>query len=209
MESYSSAFVAGRIVSPITEDHTIYGETFYASKIQVQRLSGTCDTLPITIPGRLLADVNPEMLAAPVSLSGHIRSYTKTVDGQNRMAVTLFVRSIMAADEKDGRNEINVCGTICKQPVYRLTPFGREICDLMVAVNRNYSKSDYIPCIVWGRNASWATGLKIGDHVRLSGRMQSREYDKLTDSGEYTTRTAYELSAHLIEKVYEIERDVV
>lgn len=209
MESYNSATIAGKIVGQINVDHEIYGETFYTSKLEVPRLSGVCDTLPITIPGRLLATMNPETLASPICVVGNIRSYNKLVDGQNRMSVTVFARSIMPADSSESQNEVQLLGAICKQPTYRVTPFGREICDMMIAVNRNYSKSDYIPCIVWGRNATWAAHLNVGDRVKIVGRMQSREYDKLMENGEYTTRTTYELSAHMIEAVAESEKDAV
>lgn len=207
MDSYNSASVTGMIAGPIIEDHEIYGETFYAGKIRVERLSGVYDTLPVTIPGRLLSATDPVTLNGPVCVIGNVRSYNKLVDGQNRMYVTVFARSILPAAPGETQNDIQLVGAICKQPVYRITPFGREICDLMIAVNRNYSKSDYIPCIVWGRNALWASHMNVGDHVKVSGRMQSRDYEKLMDNGEYALRTAYELSAYMIENVIPCEKE--
>ena len=209
MDSYNSAVVTGSLVGPIKEDHAVYGETFYSGAIKVNRLSGASDTLLITIPGRLLGFLNPETLASPIEVNGNVRSYSKLVDGHNRMYVTLFAKSIVPADGNDAHNDAHLTGTICKQPTYRVTPFGREICDLMVAGNRRFDKSDYIPCIVWGRNALWASHLNVGDHVSLAGRLQSREYDKLTDWGEYVTRTAYELSAYMIERAVEEVKEIL
>ena len=197
----NTATVTGRLIGQIVEDHVILGETFYNTQMEVPRLSGTKDTLHLTIPGRLLKTLNPAILAGPITVSGQVRSYNKVYDGQGHLVVTLFANSITPSAGDSTQNSIRLDGAICKPTTYRITPFGREICDIMLAVNRSFGKSDYIPCIVWGRNAKWASGMEVGDHISVSGRLQSRQYEKLTDDGEYITRTAYELSIYSIERL--------
>jgi len=178
-------------------DHTILGEEFFTSTLSVKRLSGAIDEIPVTIPGKLAATAD---LAVNVTITGQLRSYNKLIDGTNRLIVTLFAQQIEPATRGDDtQNSVRLTGTLCKQPLYRLTPFGREICDMMVAVNRGFGKSDYIPCITWGRNGQWASHLDVGQRVSIKGRLQSRQYNKLLDSGEYELRTAYEVSAFNIE----------
>ena len=127
-----------------------------------------------------------------LTISGQVRSYNKVVDGAGRLMVTLFAQNIAEAQENDTLNRVTLTGALCKAPIYRSTPFGREICDMMLAVNRAFGKSDYIPCIAWGRNAQYAARFGVGDRISLTGRLQSREYQKLLESGEYMTRNAYE-----------------
>ena len=199
MENPNNRIVAaGRLKESLTISHEVMNEPFYAGTLLVKRLSGAVDRLPVTIPGKLLAvsevDYNKLML-----MSGQVRSYNKVVDGSGRLMVTLFVQSMAETAENDTMNKVTLTGVLCKPPIYRSTPFGREICDMMLAVNRAFGKSDYIPCIAWGRNAQYAARFGVGDHIRLSGRLQSREYQKLLENGEYMVRNAYEVSAFTLE----------
>lgn len=199
MENPNNRIVAaGRLEESLTISHEVMNEPFYAGTLLVKRLSGAVDRLPVTIPGKLLAvsevDYNKLML-----MSGQVRSYNKVVDGSGRLMVTLFVQSMAETAENDTMNKVTLTGVLCKPPIYRSTPFGREICDMMLAVNRAFGKSDYIPCIAWGRNAQYAARFGVGDHIRLSGRLQSREYQKLLENGEYMVRNAYEVSAFTLE----------
>ena len=132
-------------------------------------------------------------------VTGQVRSYNKVVDGAGRLMVTLFAQSLALSPDNDTLNRVTLTGALCKPPIYRSTPFGREICDMMLAVNRAFGKSDYIPCIAWGRNAQYASRFSVGDRVRLTGRLQSREYQKLLENGEYLLRNAYEVSCFTLE----------
>ena len=170
----------------------------YTGTLLVKRLSGAVDRLPVTIPGKLLAVSEPDYDRLML-MTGQVRSYNKVVDGSGRLMVTLFVQSMAETRENDTMNKVNLVGVLCKPPIYRSTPFGREICDMMLAVNRAFGKSDYIPCIAWGRNAQYASRFGVGDKIRLTGRLQSREYQKLLENGEYMTRNAYEVSAFTLE----------
>ena len=189
---------AGRLEAPPELSHEVMHEPFYSGILLVKRLSGTVDRLPITIPGKLLVDglLDEDRL---LLAQGQVRSYNKVVDGAGRLMVTLFVQSLAETEENDTLNRVNLTGALCKPPVYRSTPFGREICDMMLAVNRAFGKSDYIPCIAWGRNAQYAARFHVGDKLRLTGRLQSREYQKLTERGDYLVRNAYEVSAFTLE----------
>lgn len=178
--------------------HEVMNEPFYMGTLLVKRLSGALDRLPVTVPGKLTAldDLEPSAL---LMVTGQVRSYNKVVDGSGRLMVTLFAQSITVTGENDTLNKVAISGALCRPPVYRSTPFGREICDMMLAVNRAFGKSDYIPCIAWGRNAQYASRFGVGDRLRLTGRLQSREYQKLMENGEYLQRTAYEVSAFTLE----------
>ena len=189
---------AGKLEGSLVLSHEVMNEPFYAGTLLVKRLSGAVDRLPVTIPGKLLAvtDLNRENL---LLMTGQVRSYNKVVDGSGRLMVTLFAQNISETQENDTMNRVTLTGVLCKPPIYRSTPFGREICDMMLAVNRAFGKSDYIPCIAWGRNAQYASRFGVGDRIRLTGRLQSREYQKLLENGEYMTRNAYEVSAFTLE----------
>lgn len=189
---------AGKLDGELTLSHEVMNEPFYTGTLQVKRLSGAVDRLPVTIPGKLLACMPPNE-GQLLMLTGQVRSYNKVVDGSGRLMVTLFAQSIAEARESDTLNKVSLVGALCKPPIYRSTPFGREICDMMLAVNRAFGKSDYIPCIAWGRNAQYAARFGVGDRVSLTGRMQSREYQKLMENGEYMTRSTYEISAFTLE----------
>ncbi|MGN1099498.1 MAG: single-stranded DNA-binding protein [Christensenellales bacterium] len=182
----------GRIVEKPTYSHEIYGEGFYESKIAVKRLSEQEDILPITISERLLGESVQEgdMLA----LTGQFRSYNKLEETRSRLMLSVFVRELLPYDEETNPNEAELSGYICKPPVYRTTPFKREICDLLLAVNRAFNKSDYIPCIAWGRNARFVKTLPVGERIKINGRIQSREYQKQLENGDIVVRTAYEVS---------------
>ena len=199
MENHNNRIIAaGRLEGAPVLSHEVMNEPFYTGTLAVRRLSGAVDRLPVTLPGKLLACV-PAAEGQLLTVSGQVRSYNKVVDGAGRLMVTLFVQSLSEARESDTLNKVTLVGALCKPPIYRSTPFGREICDMMLAVNRAFGKSDYIPCIAWGRNAQYAARFGVGEKICLTGRLQSREYQKLMDNGEYITRSAYEVSAFTLE----------
>ena len=188
----------GRLEDTPVLSHEVMNEPFYTGTLIVKRLSGTVDRLPITLPGKLISDTHLP-LDSLLLVSGQVRSYNKVIDGAGRLMVTLFVQSISVTNDNETMNRVELTGALCKPPIYRSTPFGREICDMMVAVNRAFGKSDYIPCIAWGRNAQYASRFEVGDRIRITGRLQSREYQKLLESGEYITRNAFEVSAFTLD----------
>ena len=196
--------VGGKVLTDLVFSHEIYGEGFYRFDVEVERLSGTADSLPVTVSERIIdrAAMKPGQL---VLIRGQIRSYNNYVeaDRKNKLVLTVFARDIELLDEAadPSPNDVFLNGYLCKPPIYRTTPFGREIADLLVAVNRSYNKSDYIPCIAWGRNARYAGRLTVGDNIRLWGRMQSRQYQKRKDDGEVLEKTAYEVSTAKIEVI--------
>ena len=193
--------VIGKVVSEYTFSHEVFGEGFYKFSIEVSRLSEAADVLPVTISERIM-DRERFGLNATVRITGQIRSYNSFIESENRnrLVLTIFARDCTAA-ESGGHspNDVLLNGYICKPPVYRTTPFGREIADLLIAVNRSYNKSDYIPCITWGRNARFGSKLAVGDNIRLWGRMQSRVYQKKTDDGGLLDKVAYEVSVSKLE----------
>ena len=199
MENPNNRIAAvGRIDGELELSHEVMNEPFYTGTLMVKRLSGAVDRLPITIPGKLMG-LLPEDRSWQLMMTGQVRSYNKVVDGAGRLMVTLFVQSIALSPDNETLNKVSLTGALCKPPIYRSTPFGREICDMMLAVNRAFGKSDYIPCIAWGRNAQYASRFGVGDRVSLTGRLQSREYQKLLESGEYQARNAYEVSCFTLE----------
>ncbi|WP_053832089.1 single-stranded DNA-binding protein [Paraclostridium bifermentans] len=193
----------GELEEELTFSHEIFGEKFYSARIKIHRLSDTYDVLPITISERLLEEVNLKENNL-VDLVGQLRSYNKNIDNKNKLVLTVFAREIKVVDgEAKDPNNIFLDGYICKDPIYRKTPLGREIADLLVAINRPYNKSDYIPSIVWGRNAKFAKNLKVGDRIQMWGRVQSRDYEKKLENGEIEKRVAYEVSISKIKKLDE------
>lgn len=202
--------VIGKVNSLMEFSHEMYGEGFYNFDLEVPRLSNSVDILPVTISERLI--VNTDLpIGSYVQILGQLRSYNRYVDNTSRLVLTVFARDINALEDEDelsellkSPNEIYLDGYICKTPIYRTTPFGREISDLLIAVNRAYNKSDYIPCIAWGRNARFCEKLLIGDHIRLWGRIQSREYQKRYNNDKVETKVAYEVS---ISKLEYFEKD--
>ena len=192
-EKNNRVFLMGEIVSEAAFSHEVYGEGFYELYVRVMRLSGQADVLPVTISERLIGG-NDLKVGSRICALGQFRSYNKLEGGRSRLMLTVFVRELVSDAVSRNPNSIVLSGYICKPPVYRTTPFNREIADLLVAVNRAYNKSDYIPCIAWGRNARFVQNLKVGDRVALSGRIQSREYVKRFSETESVTMTAYEVS---------------
>ena len=173
--------------------HEVYGEGFYEMDVLVKRLSGQGDVLPVTISERLI-ESNRLTVGSEISAVGQFRSYNKLVEGKSKLMLTVFVRDLVDGAEAKNPNTIVLSGYICKPPVYRTTPFSREIADILIAVNRAYNKSDYIPCIAWGRNARFVKNLEVGEKIAISGRIQSREYTKRISETETKTMTAYEVS---------------
>ena len=192
-EKNNKVFISGEIVSDATFSHEIYGEGFYEFFVRVMRLSGQADILPVTLSERLIQDGMLEKGKSICAL-GQFRSYNKIENGRSRLMLTVFVRELLPELPDKNPNSILLSGYICKSPVYRTTPFNREIADVLVAVNRAYNKSDYIPCIAWGRNARFVKNLAVGDKIAISGRIQSREYQKKLSETESRTMTAYEVS---------------
>jgi len=189
--------VCGLVVSDYEHSHQLHMENFYRFNVEVDRLSGTSDILPVTASERVIAR---ELMRAGifVRISGQIRTYNNYVEEErrNKLVQTLFARDIELLDVQPDEitNEVYLTGYLCKPAVYRTTPFGREIADLLLAVNRTYGKSDYIPCIAWGRNARFAGRLSVGDKIHIQGRMQSRIYEKKLPTEEVVEKTAYEVS---------------
>lgn len=195
----NSIRLSGRVAGEPIFTHEVYGERFYEVTLAVARLSGMEDMLPISISEHLLTDAFHD--GNFVSVSGQFRSYNKTVEDKSKLMLTVFVRDVLEYDETVNPNVLELTGFICKQPIYRTTPFNREICDVLLAVNRQYNKSDYIPCIVWGRNARFAGSLAVGEHINVLGRVQSRNYQKRLSDDTVVTRTAYEVSVSKISVV--------
>lgn len=192
-EKNNKVYVSGEIVTDAEFSHEVYGEGFYEMNVLVKRLSGQGDILPITISERLISDRNLKK-GVNINALGQFRSYNKLVDGKSRLMLTVFVREILDQAYMKNPNSIVLSGYICKPPVYRTTPFNREIADILIAVNRSYNKSDYIPCIAWGRNARFAKNLAVGEKIAISGRIQSREYQKKISEDDIRIMTAYEVS---------------
>ena len=191
-EKNNRVYIHGEIFSEARYSHEVFGEGFYEFFVKVLRLSGQADVLPVTVSERIMTDdMKP---GAELSALGQFRSYNKLEGGRSRLMLTVFVRELLPCPQGKNPNSIVLSGYICKPPVYRTTPFSREIADLLVAVNRSYNKSDYIPAIAWGRNARFVKNLAVGDKIALSGRIQSREYQKKREDGSFVTMTAYEVS---------------
>ncbi|HZJ58145.1 MAG TPA: single-stranded DNA-binding protein [Clostridia bacterium] len=191
--------VVGKVHSPMEFSHEIFGENFYQFDLSVPRLSDYVDLLPITISERLLGGIELAE-GMEIIIEGQLRSYNKFIGGYNRLILTVFARELLLKDEGiKNPNQIYLNGFICKEPVYRVTPFNREITDILLAVNRAYGKSDYIPTIAWGRNARFSQHLNVGDNIRIWGRIQSRTYQKKLPKGEVLEKVAYEVSISKME----------
>lgn len=196
--------IAGEIMGGFTFSHDVFGEGFYMMDIAVGRLSDSKDIIPVMVSDRLM-DVKQDYTGAYVVIDGQFRSYNRQEENRTRLLLSVFAREIQALEDLTEAlpNYIFLDGYVCKPPIYRKTPLGREICDLLLAVNRPYGKSDYIPCICWGRNARFAEGFQVGEHIQLSGRIQSREYQKKISETEFEKRTAYEVSVGKLESLDE------
>ena len=196
----------GEIVSEFQFSHEVFGEGFYMVELAVNRLSNYSDYIPLMISERLI-DTEQDYTGQLIRVSGQFRSYNRHEEKKNRLVLSVFVRELEFLDEIDENektNQIFLDGYICKEPIYRKTPLGREIADVLLAVNRSYGKSDYIPCICWGRNARFASGFTVGSHIQIVGRVQSREYVKRIDEENVEHRVAYEES---VSKVDLLEND--
>ena len=199
--------LVGKITSEKVFSHEIYGESFYIFNLDVPRLSGIADCIPITISERLISNFDLS-IGKEVEIEGQFRSYNTYENQRSRLVLTVFAKDIKEHIEEENEpqkekisNEVVLTGYICKKPIYRKTPFGREISDILLAVNRAYNKSDYIPCIAWGRNARFCENMEIGTEVRIVGRVQSRMYEKKHEDGTIEPRVAYEVSVSSLELV--------
>lgn len=198
MENYmdnNNVEIGGEIIEEPEFSHEIYDEKFYKFSIKTKRLSEYEDILPVIISERLV-NLNDIKVGSIVKIFGQFRSYNLQTETRNKLVLSIFVKDIEFTDDESilTTNDANFIGYICKEPVYRKTPLGREIADVLVAINRTYRKSDYIPCILWGRNAKYCETLNVGDLVKLNGRIQSRSYEKKLENGEVLKKTAYEVS---------------
>ena len=194
----NKVYLSGIVSESPEFSHEVMGEGFYDLTLDVQRLSGQSDKVPLTISERLMGDVSLD-IGEKIGVYGQLRSYNKVVGERSKLVLKVFVRELGIGDDQNP-NYIEIEGYVCKPTIYRTTPFGREICDVLLAVNRAYNKSDYIPCIAWGRNARYAQSFEVGDKVIVSGRIQSREYQKVLEDGSHESRVAYEVSINKIEK---------
>lgn len=206
--------LVGKVTGEKKFSHEIYGERFYVFSLSIPRLSGNFDIIPVTVSERLITD---EMLTEDNSLlvRGQFRSYNSYEGQKNRLILTVFAKDIVEVNDENEdeendivrkdivTNEVVLTGYICKKPIYRQTPFGREIADLLLAVNRAYNKSDYIPCIAWGRNARFCQNIEVGVQVKIVGRVQSRTYEKKLEDGTVENRVAYEVSIGSLELIDE------
>ena len=201
--------LVGKVTSDKKFSHEIYGEKFYIFDLEVPRLSGNADIIPITISERLLEKEDLE-INKKIIVEGQFRSYNSYQNERNKLVLTVFAKDVKFIENQDEEiqaskdfvsNEVTLNGYICKKPIYRQTPFGREIADLLLAVNRAYNKSDYIPCIAWGRNARFCENIEVGTEVKVVGRVQSRTYEKKYEDGTSETKVAYEVSISSLEIV--------
>ena len=201
----NQVIIMGEIVDDFTYSHEIFGEAFYMVNIRVERLSDSEDLIPVMVSERLL-DVTKDYKGLKIEVVGQFRSYNRHEEKKNKLVLSVFAREIDFVDEmpeNSKTNQIFLDGFICKPPIYRRTPLGREIADILLAVNRPYGKSDYIPCICWGRNARFAGTFQVGSRCLVWGRIQSREYMKKLGEGAMEKRIAYEVSVSKLETVYE------
>ena len=207
--------LVGKVTGEKKFSHEIYGERFYVFNLEIPRLSGNSDMIPITVSERLIKEDTLQE-GKKLLVKGQFRSYNPYENEKNRLILTVFAKDIVELNENEENdeenemvkkdtvtNEVVLVGYICKKPIYRQTPFGREISDLLLAVNRAYNKSDYIPCIAWGRNARFCQNIEVGTQVKVVGRVQSRQYEKKHEDGTVETRVAYEVSVGSLEVIEE------
>ena len=209
MITNNKAYMIGKIAKKPVFSHEVYGEGFYIFYIEAPRKSGNVDTLPVVVSERLV-DINRLDVDRTVVINGQIRSYNQHIDGtHSHLILSIFAREIDILEDVeiplDTNNSIEIVGHLRKAPTYRTTPQGREVCDIMMAVNRAYGKSDYIPCITWGRTAKFVGHLPVGTHIEMTGRFQSRPYTKKISEDEIENRVAYEVSVGRVEIIEEEE----
>ena len=210
--------LVGKVTGEKRFSHEIYGERFYVFNLEIPRLSGNSDIIPITVSERLIKEETLQE-GHQLLVKGQFRSYNSYENNKNRLILTVFAKDIIEVEEKEEdeenemvkkdtiTNEVVLVGYICKKPIYRQTPFGREISDILLAVNRAYNKSDYIPCIAWGRNARFCQDIEVGAQVKILGRVQSRQYEKKHEDGTVETRVAYEVSVGSLEVIEENDNE--
>ena len=210
--------LVGKVTGEKRFSHEIYGERFYVFNLEIPRLSGNSDIIPITVSERLIKEETLQE-GHQLLVKGQFRSYNSYENNKNRLILTVFAKDIIEVEEKEEdeenemvkkdtiTNEVVLVGYICKKPIYRQTPFGREISDILLAVNRAYNKSDYIPCIAWGRNARFCQDIEVGAQVKIVGRVQSRQYEKKHEDGTVETRVAYEVSVGSLEVIEENDNE--
>ncbi len=209
--------LVGKVTGEKKFSHEIYGEKFYIFNLAIPRLSGNNDIIPITVSERIIKEDTLQD-EKRLLVKGQFRSYNSYENEKNRLILTVFAKDIIEVEEKEDdeneivkkdiiTNEVVLVGYICKKPIYRQTPFGREISDILLAVNRAYNKSDYIPCIAWGRNARFCQNLEVGSQVKIIGRVQSRTYEKKYEDGTIENRIAYEVSIGSLEVIEEKETE--
>jgi primosomal replication protein N len=194
-EGQNRVYLYGMVVSEPTACHEFYGDNFCDLQLSVKRLSSIVDIIPITME-RSIVENEKIGLGTHIAVIGEFRSYNKIENNRSRLMLSVFVNAVTDEINEDNPNIIELSGYICKMPIYRTTPFNREIADILMAVNREYNKTDYLPAIAWGRNARFAKTMNVGDRISISGRIQSREYQKRLDSGMTETRVAYEISVN-------------
>lgn len=208
--------LVGKVANEKKFSHEVYGERFYLFNIEVPRLSGVSDIIPITVSERLMSGIDISV-GNRVLVKGQFRSYNTYENGKNKLVLTVFAKDIIAGENIEEEeqelkkesisNEVTLIGYICKKPIYRQTPFKREIADILLAVNRAYNKSDYIPCIAWGRNARFCQNIEVGTCVKIVGRVQSRVYEKKLEDGTVQERVAYEVSVGSMEIINEDNKE--
>ncbi|MBE5822256.1 MAG: single-stranded DNA-binding protein [Clostridiales bacterium] len=202
-EEYNNVKMQGKVISEKVLNHEIYGEKFYTFNLEVPRLSEAVDIIPVILSERLIEGDNIKV-GSMVKINGQYRSYNSAENEKSRLVLMVFVKEIETIEEVDTEtpsNEIELNGFLCKKPIYRMTPLGREIVDMLLAVNRAYNKSDYIPVIAWGRNAKYCENLEVGKNIKISGRIQSRQYEKKYPDGTSEIRNAYEVSVNKLEVI--------
>lgn len=206
-EQTNIAKIVGRVVKGPQKSHQIEGESFYELVLEVKRLSDTYDYIPVTISERVIENQREILEGDEIGVEGEFRSYNKLENEKSKLILHVFAKEVYTQDEIDDLNEtnfVNITGYVCKEPVYRVTPFKREICDVLMAVNRRNNKSDYLPCIFWGRNAKYMQSQPVGTKINIEGRIQSRTYLKKLDDGTTEEKTAYEIS---VSKLRQVEQD--
>ena len=202
------AQICGTVDSDFVYSHEVYGEKFFEFTVRVERLSGTADLIPVIVSERLF-DIGENLVGKAVCVEGQFRSYNEQLPDRMHLKLTFFAMDISAVSENTcdlGENSIFLDGYVCKKPTYRETPMGREISDFILAVNRPYGKSDYIPCLLWGRNARFSQSFEPGKHIKVWGRIQSREFLKRLSETEFENRIAYEVSVSKVEEVEDAEK---
>lgn len=203
------AVLTGEVTGELILSHKTYGENFYQLELSIDRRSGYRDAINVMVSDRLLFDKTVGR-GDILHINGQVRTYNTAVNGKNRLNVVVFARELEVLEDIEYyQNEIYLEGYICKSPVKRTSPLGREICDIMLAVNRMYNKSDYIPCIAWGRNASYAAAMEIGEKICIEGRIQSRQYNKKDSEGNISVHTAYEVSVIKIDEAEQKDKEEI